>query len=104
MHVRGFTRHESSMTELPGTYLGLVEKLDHLKVYIRELLEKNAILPRDGISIISKLYLYNNSACVIIVHWKTIGHMNDKCSIFNKYKLSFSGACHQPNKYLYIRV
>ncbi|KAL6194575.1 hypothetical protein ACLB2K_035657 [Fragaria x ananassa] len=31
MHVRGFTRHESSMTELPGTYLGLVEKLDHLK-------------------------------------------------------------------------
>lgn len=51
MHVRGFTRHESSMTELPGTYLGLVEKLDHLKVYFRELLEKNAILPRDGISI-----------------------------------------------------
>ncbi|KAL6191840.1 hypothetical protein ACLB2K_038229 [Fragaria x ananassa] len=31
MHVRGFTRHESSMTELPGTYLGLVERLDHLK-------------------------------------------------------------------------
>ncbi|KAM5553582.1 isoamylase 1, chloroplastic [Rosa sericea] len=31
MHVRGFTRHESSMTELPGTYRGLVEKLDHLK-------------------------------------------------------------------------
>ncbi|PRQ37040.1 putative isoamylase [Rosa chinensis] len=31
MHVRGFTRHESSMTELPGTYCGLVEKLDHLK-------------------------------------------------------------------------
>ncbi|CAN6587112.1 unnamed protein product [Malus baccata var. baccata] len=31
MHVRGFTRHESSMTDFPGTYLGLVEKLDHLK-------------------------------------------------------------------------
>ncbi|KAH0993546.1 hypothetical protein GBA52_005029 [Prunus armeniaca] len=31
IHVRGFTRHESSMAELPGTYLGLVEKLDHLK-------------------------------------------------------------------------
>ncbi|TXG61130.1 hypothetical protein EZV62_012493 [Acer yangbiense] len=31
MHVRGFTKHESSRTEFPGTYLGLVEKLDHLK-------------------------------------------------------------------------
>ncbi|KAI3875604.1 hypothetical protein MKX03_001555 [Papaver bracteatum] len=31
MHVRGFTRHESSMTSSPGTYLGVVEKLDHLK-------------------------------------------------------------------------
>ncbi|GLU10532.1 hypothetical protein SLE2022_273260 [Rubroshorea leprosula] len=31
MHVRGFTRHESSRTEAPGTYLGVVEKLDHLK-------------------------------------------------------------------------
>ncbi|KAL6292452.1 hypothetical protein ACE6H2_000594 [Prunus campanulata] len=31
IHVRGFTRHESSMAELPGTYHGLVEKLDHLK-------------------------------------------------------------------------
>ncbi|KAH9653636.1 isoamylase 1 [Citrus sinensis] len=32
VHVRGFTRHESSKTEHPGTYLGVVEKLDHLKV------------------------------------------------------------------------
>lgn len=32
MHVRGFTRHESSQSEFPGTYLGLVEKLDYLKV------------------------------------------------------------------------
>ncbi|PON41132.1 Glycoside hydrolase [Parasponia andersonii] len=31
MHVRGFTRHESSGTQFPGTYLGAVEKLDHLK-------------------------------------------------------------------------
>ncbi|XP_058732184.1 isoamylase 1, chloroplastic isoform X4 [Vicia villosa] len=31
MHVRGFTKHESSKTEFPGTYLGVVEKLDHLK-------------------------------------------------------------------------
>ncbi|PNY07250.1 isoamylase 1 chloroplastic-like [Trifolium pratense] len=31
MHVRGFTKHESSNTEFPGTYLGVVEKLDHLK-------------------------------------------------------------------------
>ncbi|PON81340.1 Glycoside hydrolase [Trema orientale] len=31
MHVRGFTRHESSGTQFPGTYLGTVEKLDHLK-------------------------------------------------------------------------
>ncbi|KAL9445189.1 hypothetical protein AB3S75_018223 [Citrus x aurantiifolia] len=31
VHVRGFTRHESSKTEHPGTYLGVVEKLDHLK-------------------------------------------------------------------------
>ena len=34
MHVRGFTKHESSSTEFPGTYLGVVEKLDHLKVHI----------------------------------------------------------------------
>ncbi|CAN4084915.1 unnamed protein product [Withania somnifera] len=31
MHVRGFTNHESSETKCPGTYLGVVEKLDHLK-------------------------------------------------------------------------
>ncbi|KAL2458455.1 Isoamylase 1 [Forsythia ovata] len=30
MHVRGFTRHESSKTKFPGTYLSVVEKLDHL--------------------------------------------------------------------------
>ncbi|XP_010517371.1 PREDICTED: isoamylase 1, chloroplastic-like [Camelina sativa] len=31
MHVRGFTRHESSNIEFPGTYQGVAEKLDHLK-------------------------------------------------------------------------
>ncbi|XP_021724985.1 LOW QUALITY PROTEIN: isoamylase 1, chloroplastic-like [Chenopodium quinoa] len=31
MHVRGFTMHESSRTNFPGTYLGMIEKLDHLK-------------------------------------------------------------------------
>lgn len=37
MHVRGFTRHESSQSEFPGTYLGLVEKLDYLRVRSRVL-------------------------------------------------------------------
>ncbi|XP_010558314.1 PREDICTED: isoamylase 1, chloroplastic [Tarenaya hassleriana] len=31
MHVRGFTKHESSHVEFPGSYLGVVEKLEHLK-------------------------------------------------------------------------
>ncbi|KAJ7517436.1 hypothetical protein O6H91_21G024500 [Diphasiastrum complanatum] len=31
MHVRGFTQHSSSKVVYPGTYLGLVEKLGHLK-------------------------------------------------------------------------
>ncbi|KAL9674168.1 hypothetical protein QQ045_030438 [Rhodiola kirilowii] len=31
LHVRGFTKHESSKTKFPGTYLGVAEKLDHLK-------------------------------------------------------------------------
>lgn len=31
MHVRGFTRHESSGVEHPGTYMGLVEKIPYLK-------------------------------------------------------------------------
>lgn len=31
MHVRGFTKHESSNTKFPGTYLGMVEKLEYLK-------------------------------------------------------------------------
>ncbi|KAL8488298.1 hypothetical protein ACS0TY_024539 [Phlomoides rotata] len=31
IHVRGFTRHESSDSKFPGTYRGVVEKLDHLK-------------------------------------------------------------------------
>ncbi|MQM11965.1 hypothetical protein Taro_044877 [Colocasia esculenta] len=31
IHVRGFTRHDSSGTKYPGTYLGMTEKLDHLK-------------------------------------------------------------------------
>ncbi|ESQ52690.1 hypothetical protein EUTSA_v10016275mg [Eutrema salsugineum] len=30
-HVRGFTRHESSKIEFPGTYQGVAEKLDHLQ-------------------------------------------------------------------------
>lgn len=41
MHVRGFTMHESSKTEFPGTYLGVVEKLDHLKVHIDHSLPMN---------------------------------------------------------------
>lgn len=32
MHVRGFTNHESSNSKFPGTYLGVVEKLDYLEV------------------------------------------------------------------------
>ena len=31
MHVRGFTRHESSGAEHPGTYLGVIEKIPYLK-------------------------------------------------------------------------
>ncbi|CAH2058675.1 unnamed protein product [Thlaspi arvense] len=31
MHVRGFTRHESSEIRFPGTYQGVAEKLDHLQ-------------------------------------------------------------------------
>lgn len=31
MHVRGFTRHPSSGVKHPGTYLGVVERIPHLK-------------------------------------------------------------------------
>ncbi|MCR9120252.1 MAG: alpha-amylase family glycosyl hydrolase, partial [bacterium] len=31
MHVRGFTKHESSGVENPGTYLGVIEKIPYLK-------------------------------------------------------------------------
>eukprot|EP00775_Hariotina_reticulata_P003086 gene3086-3365_t len=31
MHVRGFTAHPSAGVQAPGTYLGLIEKLDYLK-------------------------------------------------------------------------
>ena len=31
LHVRGFTRHPSSGVKHPGTFLGLIEKIDHLK-------------------------------------------------------------------------
>lgn len=31
MHVRGFTRHASSRVDHPGTFLGLIDKIDHLK-------------------------------------------------------------------------
>ncbi len=31
MHVRGFTRHESSGVSSPGTFLGVIEKIDYLK-------------------------------------------------------------------------
>ena len=31
LHVRGFTRHESSETLHPGTFAGIVEKIPHLK-------------------------------------------------------------------------
>ena len=32
MHLRGFTKHDSSKTKHPGTYVGAVSKLDYLKV------------------------------------------------------------------------
>ncbi|MEZ5314305.1 MAG: alpha-amylase family glycosyl hydrolase, partial [Thermoanaerobaculia bacterium] len=31
LHVRGFTRHRSSLVSRPGTYLGLIEKLGYLR-------------------------------------------------------------------------
>lgn len=31
MHVRGFTKHRSSEVQNPGTYLGIIEKIPHLK-------------------------------------------------------------------------
>ena len=31
MHVKGFTKHESSGVEHPGTYLGVIEKIPYLK-------------------------------------------------------------------------
>lgn len=31
LHVRGFTRHESSGVEHPGTYLGVIDKIPYLK-------------------------------------------------------------------------
>lgn len=31
MHVRGFTQDPSSHVKFPGTYLGIIEKIDHLK-------------------------------------------------------------------------
>ncbi|XP_039120235.1 isoamylase 1, chloroplastic isoform X2 [Dioscorea cayenensis subsp. rotundata] len=31
MHVRGFTKHDSSKVDFPGTYIGATEKLDYLK-------------------------------------------------------------------------
>ncbi|MBU6383341.1 MAG: isoamylase [Verrucomicrobia bacterium] len=31
MHVRGFTKHPSSGVQHPGTYLGVIEKIPHLK-------------------------------------------------------------------------
>lgn len=47
MHVRGFTKHESSKTEFPGTYLGVVEKLDHLKVKFLIIFRMTLIDPCD---------------------------------------------------------
>ncbi|KAJ0965571.1 hypothetical protein J5N97_026709 [Dioscorea zingiberensis] len=31
MHVRGFTKHDSSKADFPGTYVGVTEKLDYFK-------------------------------------------------------------------------
>jgi isoamylase len=45
MHIRGFTRHTSSKVEHPGTYLGLVEKLSHLKVHF--LLQSSSLVMDD---------------------------------------------------------
>lgn len=55
MHVRGFTRHESSRTKFPGTYHGVMEKLDHLKVLISVLKS----LPRSISEEVLFLYLQN---------------------------------------------
>ncbi|GJY46188.1 ataxia telangiectasia mutated family protein [Tanacetum coccineum] len=59
MHVRGFTRHESSKTESRGTYLGVVDKLDHLKVL------SNDTLLLDGSILTLALASLCKAPCVI---------------------------------------
>ncbi|RVW75334.1 Isoamylase 1, chloroplastic [Vitis vinifera] len=64
MHVRGFTRHESSRTKFPGTYHGVVEKLDHLKVASSE--KANWIVGYKEVKI--------QTACILGWNWCK-GHM-----------------------------
>lgn len=50
MHVRGFTQDSSSHVKFPGTYLGLIEKIDHLKslgINAVELLPINEFHPHE---------------------------------------------------------
>jgi isoamylase len=50
VHVKGFTAHESSGVSKPGTYLGFIEKIPHLKklgVNAVELLPVHAKFPED---------------------------------------------------------
>lgn len=59
LHVRGFTRHESSGVEHPGTFLGLIEKIPYLKelginaielmpIYEFDELENDRVNPQTG--------------------------------------------------------
>ena len=67
MHVRGFTAHESSKVAFPGTFLGVIEKIPHLKslgINAVELLPVHAkhseeLLTRRGLS---NYWGYNTAA------------------------------------------
>ncbi|MBF0484143.1 MAG: glycogen debranching protein GlgX [Candidatus Omnitrophica bacterium] len=52
VHVKGFTAHSSSKVKNPGTYLGFIEKIPHLKelgINAVELLPINQFYKRDGL-------------------------------------------------------
>ncbi|KAK9099708.1 hypothetical protein Scep_023138 [Stephania cephalantha] len=100
MHVRGFTKHESSNATYPGTYRGVVEKLDHLKYAI--LVKITSVAERRELGIGYAIVLVMHSGkkvmelginCIELMPCQEYNELEyfSYNSVFGDYKMNFWG-------------
>ncbi|AQK51280.1 Sugary1 [Zea mays] len=92
MHLRGFTKHNSSKTKHPGTYIGAVSKLDHLKelgVNCIELMPCHEFNELEYFSSSSKMNFWGYSTINFfspMARYSSSGIRDSGCGAINEFK------------------